>query len=263
MLLKDLINKSWYGTIGYVATEADLELLERYILFNLPVLKQFQNIIVATNYKEGYQQQNTTLWKKYFPDCIILDNAINRGHNHGYTDLDNLVFDYCKKNSIKWLCKSANDVIFKESILEKEIGEADFYYMNGIGFGGMVQYDFNFDRIVEEDFYPQTNFYFINVSKTDYLNNKEVLDQTYEVITNIENYNGKIWEYIPGWSCEGFLKECIERNNLHREHLISEQNYRILLKVVQQYQIHDCSHKQILIEGICHFPYPDQDIIVI
>ena len=181
MLLKELINKSWYGTIGYIAKEQDLEVLEQYILFNLPVLQEYQNIIVATNYGADLQQANTDLWKKYFSEAIIIDNPVNRGHNHGYTDLDNIVFGYCKENNVEWLCKSANDVIFEESILSKEVGEADFYYMNGIGYGGMFKYDFDLDKIAKEDFYPQTNFYFINVSKTDYLNDKQYLDETYNI----------------------------------------------------------------------------------
>jgi hypothetical protein len=263
MNLKTLINKSYYGTIGYIAKKEDLETLEQYILFNLPVLQYFQNIIIATNYGIGLEEKNTALWKKYFPNCIILDNPVNRGHNHGYTDLDNLVFDYCKENNIQWLCKSANDVIFEESILDKEISDADFYYMNGIGVGGMVKYNFDFNKIVEEDFYPQTNFYFINVSKTDYLNDKAYLDETYNIIQSIPNYNGRIWEYFQGWSCEDFLKQCVIRNNLSKEHLVSEKNYRILLQIVKDSQIHDCSHKQIMIEGICHFPYPEQQIIKI
>jgi hypothetical protein len=263
MLLKELINKSYYGTIGYIAKEEDLEALEQYILFNLPVLKEFQTILIATNYNGNYDKQNTALWRKYFPNCVIIDNPVNRGHNHGYTDLDNILFDYCKEKNIKWLCKSANDVIFKESILNKEVGDADFYYMNGIGFGGMVKYDFNFDRIIKEDFYPQTNFYFINVSKTDYLNNKEYLEETYNKIQAIPDYNGRIWEYIPGWSCEEFLKDTIRRNNLNTEHLVSQENYRILLNVVKDYTIHDPSHKNIMIEGICHFPYPEQQVIEI
>jgi len=261
MNLKILINKSWYGTIGYIAKEQDIETLEQYILFNLPVLKEFKNIVVATNYGSELQQENTNLWKKYFPESIIVDNHINRGHNHGYTDLDNLVFDYCKNNNIEWLCKSANDVIFEESILDKQIGNSDFYYMNGIGYGGMVNYNFDFDKITKEDFYPQTNFYFINVNKTDYLNNKKYLDETYEIISNIYEYNGKIWEYIPGWSCEDFLKQCVNRNQLSKEHLVSEDQYRILLNVIKNYNIHDCSHKNIMIDGICHFPYPEQQII--
>jgi hypothetical protein len=135
--------------------------------------------------------------------------------------------------------------------------------MNGIGYGGMVKYDFDFNRIVNEEFYPQTNFYFINVFKSDFLNDKKYLDETYDYIQNIPNYNGKIWEYIKGWSCEDFLKNCVNRNNLVKEHLASEENYRILLQIIKDNQIHDCSHKNILIEGVCHFPYFDQPVIEI
>ena len=263
MLLKKLINKSVYGTIGYITSQDDIDLLESYILYNLPVLKEFKQIVIATNYGSPFQTENFELWKKYFPDCIVIDSELNRGHNHGYTDLDNLVFDWCKENNEEWLCKGANDVVFKDSILEKEVDDADFYYMNGIGYGGMVKYNFDFDKIIKEDFYPQTNFYFINVYKTDFLNDKTFLNETYEYIKTIPDYNGKIWEYIQGWSCENLLKECIKRNNLPKLHLISLEKYRILLQVIKDNVIHDCSHKNIMIEGICHFPYPESQIIEI
>ena len=266
MNLKQLINKSVYGTIGYISSQDDLDLLEQYILHNLPVLKEFKNIVVATNYKEFNLQlinKHIDIWEKYFPNCYLIDSEINRGHNFGTADLDNLVFDWCKKNNEEWLCKSANDVIIQESILDKQIEEADFYYLNGIGYGGMIPYSFDFDKIVNEEFYPQTNFYFINVSKTDYLNNKEYLDKTYEYTQNIPNYNGKIWEYVKGWSCEDFLKNCIERNKLSKYHLIPEKEYLSLLQLVKDNQIHDCSHKNIMIEGICHFQYNNQQIIEI
>jgi hypothetical protein len=263
MLLKELINKSVYGTIGYISSQDDLDLLEQYILYNLPVLKEYKQIVIATNYGSEFQNENTQLWKKYFPNCVIIDSKVNRGHNHGYTDLDNLVFDWCKENNEEWLCKGANDVIFTESILNKEVEDADFYYMNGVGYGGMVPFNFDFEKIIEEAFYPQTNFYFINVKKTDFLNDKTFLDETYEFIQTIPNYNGKIWEYIKGWSCEDLLKKCTERNNLLKFHLIPLEKYRILLHVIKDNIIHDCSHKNIMIEGICHFPYYNQPIIEI
>jgi hypothetical protein len=270
MNLKQLINKSVYGTIGYISSQDDLDLLESYILYNLPVLKEFKNVVVATNYGisdwHNLQKQRKTnfeLWRKYFPECILIDSKINRGHNFGTADLDDAIFDYCKENNIEWLCKSANDVIFQESILDKEIEEADFYYLNGIGYGGMIKYDFNFDKIIDKDFYPQTNFYFINVSKTDYLNDQDYLDKTYSHIQTIENYNGKVWEHIPGWSCEDFLKNCVQRNNLSKHHLIPEEKYLYLLKMIKDHNIHDCSHKNLMIEGICHFQYSNQPIIQI
>ena len=266
MPLKNLINKSVYGTIGYISSQDDIDLLERYILYNLPVLKEFKKIVVATNYKEldlFLINRHIDMWEKYFPNCLLIDSEVNRGHNHGYTDLDNLIFDWCKENNEEWLCKSANDVIIQESILEKQIDEADFYYMNGIGYGGMIPYNFDLNKIIKENFYPQTNFYFINVSKADYLNNKEYLDKTYEHIQSIPDYNGKIWEYISGWSCEDFLKQCIERNNLSKYHLIPQEKYYILLKLIKDNNIHDPSHKNIMIDGICHYPYINQQIIEI
>jgi hypothetical protein len=135
--------------------------------------------------------------------------------------------------------------------------------MNGIGWGGMVNYDFNFDKIINENFYPQTNFYIINTSKIDYLNNKEYINSTFEIISKLPEYNGRIWEYIQGWSCEDFLKQCVKRNNLIKEHLVSLKKYRTLLKWVYEQEIHDPSHKNIMIEGICHFHNNNENIIQI
>jgi hypothetical protein len=264
-IIKQLINKSVYGTIGYISSQDDLNILEQYIIYNLSILKEFEKIIIATNYSDVdlFCNSNKELWVKYFPNCILIDSFKNRGHNFGTADLDNLIFNYCRENNIEWLCKSANDVIIQESILDKEIDEADFYYMNGIGYGGMIKYDFDFERIIAEDFYPQTNFYFINISKIDYLNDQKYLDETYNQIQNIPNYNGKIWEYINGWSCEDFLKQCIIRNNLKKEHLISQEYYFILLHIVKDNHIHDSSYKNIMIEDICHLQYPQNQIIKI
>ena len=253
MILKEIINKSYYGVDNYIDNPEDLKRLEQLILFNLEVLKEYKGIIVATNYKDlGLAIKNAKIWLKYFPDCHIIDLIENRGHNFGTADLDNTLFNYCKQNNIEWLCKSSGDTILEVEVLNNKIEESDFYYLNGIGWGGMVKYDFDFDRIIKEDFYPQTNFYFINVSKTDYLNDKDYVNQTYNMIKDNPGYNGKIWEYFDGWSCEDFLKTCIIRNNLSKYHLVSPKNYRILLEYIKDSQIHDCSHKNIMIENICH-----------
>ena len=74
MNLKQLINQSVYGTIGYISSQSDLNLIEQYIIYNLPVLKEYKQIIVATNYKNYPEltKENTQLWTKYFPNCIII-----------------------------------------------------------------------------------------------------------------------------------------------------------------------------------------------
>jgi hypothetical protein len=263
MTLKQLINKSIYGTIGYISSQDDINILESYIIYNLPILKEFKQIVIATNYSEDYQSQNFKLWKKYFPDCIIIDSEMNRGHNFGTADLDNLIFNWCKENNKEWLCKGANDIIFKESILDKEIEEVDFYYLNGISYETLHLNDFNYNQIYKNYFMPQTNFYILNVSKCDYLNNQKYLDETYEYIKSLLNYNGKIWEYIKGWSCEDFLKNCIVRNNLSKSYLLDEMTHNTLCNNIKLCQIGDPSHKNIMIEGICHFQFPDQPVIEI
>jgi len=126
----------------------------------------------------------------------------------------------------------------------------------------MVKYNFNIDKIVKEDFYPQTNFYFINTLKCDYLNDQKHVDEIYNKVKSLSDYNGKAWEY--GFrGCEALLGECVERNGLSKEHLIQEDNYLKLIDSVIQYQIHDPSHKNIMIEGVCHFHFPDQQILEI
>jgi len=266
MLTKELINKSVYGTIGYISSQEDINTLEQYVIYNLPILREYKQIIVATNWKQldlNLINRHIDMWERYFPNVILIDNEINRGHNHGYADLDNLIINYCKENNIDWLCKSANDTILMDSFFEKEIPEADFYYLNGVGYGGMVPFNFDFNKIIEEAFYPQTNFYFINVSKIDYLNDKQFLDETYNYIQTIINYNGRIWEYIKGWSCEDFLKNCVQRNNLSKHHLIPLDKYNILLQYIKDNIIHDCSHKNLLIEGVCHMHYKEQPMTII
>ena len=243
MNLKELINQSTYAPTGYVGSTNDLDKLEQYIIYNLSVLKEFKQIVIATNYSKPNSNRvsNEILWKRYFPDCILLHSNINRGHNFGTADLDNMVFDYCKEHNIEWLCKSDNDIILLPELLDKQVDEADFYYLNGIGCGGMVKYNFDFNRIINEDFYPQTWFYFVNVTRVDYLNNKQYIDKTYNQIQSVSNYNGKVWEYIDGWSCETFLRDCVKRNNLTKFHLIDQEKYIILLEIVKAGNIHDCS----------------------
>lgn len=267
MKLKQLINKSVYGTIGYISSYNDIELLEQYIIHNLPILKEFKKIIIATNY-EDYSNvdlilKSNQLWVKYFPDCSYINNSLNRGHNFGTADLDNLIFNFCKIYNYKWLCKSSNDVIFQESILNKEIEETDFYYLDGISYETLHLNNFNYNQIYKDHFIPQTNFYILDVSKCDYLNDKKYLDETYEYIKTIPNYNGKIWEYIKGWSCEDFLKECINRNNLKKEYLLDELTHNKLCESIKLYKIGDPSHKNIMIDGICHFQHPNQPVIEI
>jgi hypothetical protein len=267
MNLKEIANRSVYGTTGYISSFDTFSRLEPYIIYNLPVFKEYKQIIVANNYADKgrsvLMEYNSKLWKRYFPDCIIIDSVVNRGHSIGTADLDNMVFDYCKINNIEWLCKSDSDVILQESLLNTEIEEADLYYINGISYEDLYLNNFNYETVYEVRFSPQTFFYFLNVSRCDYLTSKEYLDSSYAQTKQIPNYNGRIWDYIPGWGCEALLKDCVKRNNLSKYYLLDKDKHNTLCEAVNMYKIGDPSHKNIMINGICHFQYPEQQIIEI
>ena len=125
-------------------------------------------------------------------------------------------------------------MIFRKGALDKEVGDADFYYFNGVGYTGIYNYNFDLYKVMEEDFYPQTIFYFLNVSKCNYLNDRDHLNEIYVKVQTIPNYNGKPLEHGMK-SNEELLRECIERNNLTREHLLPKEKYFKLLNILETF----------------------------
>lgn len=256
MRFGDVLRRCVYGTTGYLADAWDLDALERLIEHNLPILRVFRQVVVATNYgpegRDDLAAANSRLWRRYVPDCVVLDSEVNRGHSIGTSDLDNRLFDYCKAIGARWLCKSANDVRLDPPVLRIPVHDASFYYLNAVSYDALEAQGFDLSRFVAEFFYPQATFYAIDVSTTDFLVDKEFLDRSWAVVNRIPGYNGRIWEHIPGWSCEYLLRQCVLRNGLTRCHLMSDDQFRQVLGIVMDRRITDCSHKGLSINGICH-----------
>ena len=252
----DVVGRSVYGTVGYLREPQDLIALERVIVHNLPVLRLFRHVIVATNYgdvgRAELETGNAALWCRYFPDCVLLDSPVNRGHSIGTSDLDNLLFDHCKGSGVEWLCKSSNDVLLSAPMLKIPVVDAAFYYLNAVSYNMLRAADFELDDFADGFLFPQTTFYVINVSATDYLVDRELLERSWAYVQRIPNYSGRIWEYLPGWSCEYLLSQTVLRNELTRSHLMSNDQWRQVLRLVIRYRITDCSFKGIEINGICH-----------
>jgi len=75
-------------------------------------------------------------------------------------------------------------------------------------------------------------------------------------------YDGNPYKY--GFkACEYQLKDCVYRNNLKKIHLVGDESYKMLLKTILDYQIHDPSHKNIMINGVCHYHFNNQQILEI
>ena len=249
MKLKDLIKDSIYCTIGYV-DEKHLETLEQYIEQNRFLLEKFNKIHIAYNGKSELVPKAFKIWSNTLKQSRIggTELPINRGQTYGTMDLDNECIDYCKGKNIKYIWKTSSDTIFFPQILDKEIEQADFYYINGIGVGGLNNYD-------ESYFFPQTNFYIIK-NDIDYLNNVYEINEVYKLQ---QQYPDKRpWELKQGFESETFLKRAVERNNLTKFHLTNEKYFKNIMSVIEKYNIHDSSHKNLIIEdpGVCHLQNP-------
>lgn len=264
MKIKDLIEKSWCGIDCYIKDEDSFNKIYSYILHNEPILKLFKGIVIASNFSDySLHTISDKFWKEILPNCITINLKKNRGHSFGTADLDNTLFDTCKKEKATWMCKMSSDFILKEELLDREVGTADFYYTNNIGYGGIEKWNFNTESIISNAFLPQTNFYFLKISKIDWLNNKSYIDKTYEEIQNIDNYSGKPWEYFPYWTCEDFLKETVLKHKLQKENLLTNKEQKKLIETIITCKIHDGSHKNILVGGMCHLHDPYSPVILI
>lgn len=254
--LGDVLRGSVHGTTGYLSHPRDLQVLEAAIVHNLPILQAFGQVVVATNYgpvgREGLRSANARLWRRYLPEPVIIDSPHNRGHSIGTADLDNILFEYCKGTGSQWLCKGSNDVLLGDQVLQIPVQPAGFYYLNAVSYSALRDHAFDLSQFTSAFFYPQSTFYVIDVSQTDFLVDRDFLDRSWRIVNRIPGYNGRIWEHIPGWTCEHLLRQCVLRNELTTCHMMSEEQYRHLLQIVIDGRIEDCSYKGLAINGICH-----------
>ena len=256
MQFGDVLTEAVYGTTGYVADESDVARLECVLRASTDVLRTLRTVVVATNYSTTAPQQVIgdyhRLWRDHFPQCVLLDSAHNRGHSIGTADLENALFDYCRRNDHPWLCKGANDVLLTPHLLAIPIEPAQFYFLNAVSYDALAQHDFDLSLFTDGFFFPQTTFYAIDTRACDDLYDRGMLDDSWRYVNAIPDYNGRIWEYLPGWSCERWLRDCALRHGLSRHHLMTDEQWRRVLDIVVAQHITDCSFKGLSINGVCH-----------
>lgn len=263
-----------YASVGYIGKLSDIELLEQVLQYNYDTISKFNYIVVkntCNSEMDCYYEDYNNVWKKVFGnDVIILQKTKNRGHTFGTLDADNEIFNYSKTLPIKYIFKTASDVLVSPNILNYPLSdEYQFYFLQGIGYTGLEKFGFDtslyLNQYLEIDnLYPQTNFYIIDKNVTS-LNDVDLINSSYNYCMSISNYNGKAWEYVKDFSCESLLRDCVRRNNLKYKHLLSDETFAKLLEFVKTYKVCDCSHKNIYIEelGICHFAFPNDHCISI
>jgi hypothetical protein len=252
----EVIAAATFGSTGYIGEIADLAATERIIVHNLPLMRRFASVVIATNYadvdRDDLIAANHRLWRAYVPGCILLDSPVNRGHSIGTADLENMLFEHCRAAGGRWLCKSANDVSLTETVFDIPVQAADFYFLNAVAYGALRQHGFDRALFTHGFFFPQSTFFAIDVTRADHLYDSAVLQHAWEYVQQIPSYNGRIWEYLPGWSVERLLRDCVLRNRLHTCQLMSDDQWQRVLDLVIRDRIEDCSFKGLSINGICH-----------
>jgi hypothetical protein len=270
----DMAEKSAYCSVGTITTEQSVNDLEALLNANKPILDVFPYIVVAqnrtSNITDEVYERAKQVWRNYFPDVIILDSDVNRGHSFGAMDLDNQVVNYAKTLSVDYIWKSANDIYLTPSMLGNKFDpNVQFYYLQGIGHGGVENHK-NVGEAIKNTYenithmYPQTNFYIIS-KNVDYINDQEYVDKCYDKCINTPGFTGRVWEYIQGFTNEDLLRGCIVRNGFKYKHILDFQTYNNLVDTVVMCSIHDPSHKNIFFPkiGICHFHSLTHDVFEI
>lgn len=268
-----------YGVIGYIDSKESIQQLVSNLRTSYDFLKRMDGLVCVLNYHTNNNQtselqkllvqQITDILLPIFniSDIHIIHYPENRGHNFGTCDLDNRLVEYCKEHNLGWLVKTSMDVYVKNSKfpwnrISNYMEDYDFFYFNGYSYVDLTKNNFSYDFMHKKYFSPQTNFYIINTDKIEGdLIDKEYLQWSYEVLSNIPEFNGKPWEYIRGWSCEHFLDICTKKNNLRKQPILNFIEEANLLQYVSISKYPDPSHKNIEVKGVCHYHYPNNKIL--
>lgn len=263
-----------YASVGFLGNPTDIGVLEQILVYNYSTISKFNYIVVKNMCNpamDTYFSSYNDVWKKVFgKDVIVLPKTKNRGHTFGTLDADNEIVSYSKTLPIKYIFKTASDMLVSPKILDYPLSdEYQFYFLQGIGYTGLEPFGFDTATYLNEylkieNLYPQTNFYIIDKT-VESLNDVDLIDSSYAHCMSIPNYNGKAWEYVKDFSCESLLRSCIKRNNLKYKHLLSDETFAKLVEFVKTHKVCDCSHKNIYLEelGVCHFAFPNESCVVI
>lgn len=276
--LNDIVSKSIFTSIGTLLNDQSLLLFKAYISFNKHVIQKFPCVIYAFNGDRHLVDSAKKIITEINYNSIVIITE-NLGHTFGTFLLDNAIFEEASKHSeYDYIWKFSNDVIIESSILDYNVEQSDFYYINNIGYISLDYYNEperpkyskeNLVRAVMDQsyFYPQTNYYIIKNGFKFYPNKDIIYDlkQQYDSI-KIHKPDIHPWHAIYECDSENMLKKTVIQNNLSAYHLLDEQDTAKVIEYVDVTKNYDGSHKNVLysqLGNLCHFHYPQYPVYVI
>lgn len=261
--LKDIVPESVLGINGTIINRQSYERQEQYIKYNSSWLNLFDTVIFAYNGEKKWIDFFIESVQLHTPNIkIILEYSDNNlGHTFGTMDNDNRIFKCANLLDKKYLWKFSIDVIADNILMDVYVDtDYDFFYINNIGYAALhdsTKQELFEDIKSQKYFYPQTNYYIIKNHINFYpdINTILSLKKEYEEIKKDHpEYNP--WDAIQGCDCEHMLAKTIRDNNLKAKHLLNDEDTHKILNLIEEYQWHDGSHKNIQytnVGNLCHY----------
>lgn len=263
--LKELASRSVFGSVGTLLSEKDLVLFISYVKYNKNFLSHFPEILYSFNGDSRLIDQVGPLLKEILSNNIHILTTENLGHTFGTFLNDRNIISYADQLPYDYIWKFSNDVVVKDTILDKEVSDNfGFYYINNIGYNVFNTYpkqELLSVLMSQEFYYPQTNYYIIKNHINFYPDLDTIMDlkEQYET-AKITNPGIQPWHAIQGCDCEHMLAKTVEQNNLSKKYLLSEQSTKTIIDFIHERVIHDGSHKNIAyseLGDLCHLHHPN------
>ena len=259
---------------------------------------RFSNSAISINYKSAdirneLRGQVEELFEHHFNNPSFLHNKVECSSLAlAYCTMEEKLLHKCKALGYEFVCKTMDHVsLLEEAFYDTKVPLGQhFYYTNGIGCTSGLAQNFNgkkqnslgekyFTNWGEEGaeesytayrghgdlrihFFPQTNFYFLNIAAIDYIYNLDYINKrrlAWEADHSVAP-NGR---YI---TCEMELRKAIERNGgtslnmpddsetkLLKHNLLSTAQESSVVEQIVRWQVGDSSFKNLVTAGILHW----------
>lgn len=271
MLIKDILKETTAIICGRIDSKENcLEKMEGIMEFNRGVLDACHSIVLVLNRGSDVSEKVMTevgeMYQKNFKNAFILQpHPVGMGHQVGHVTLDKTGYLFAKNNlKTKYTMKLCNDILVAEEFLEKEIEQADVYYLPAVATHEMIQrYDLAKQQMLSTKDYTDSpltyqSWFFIASNNTDVLYES---DEEIERVFRSWDINGDV-KQARVLCAEHSLTKWSVTNKLKRHSLYTKEQFDNYCRFVLSNQIYDGSLKNVMLKpvGITHFHFASQPV---
>lgn len=272
MIIKDILKDTTAMICGRIdSKENTIEKMEGIMEFNRSVLESCHSVVLVLNrgndVSEKYMKDIGDMYRQNFGYSFLLQpHPIGMGHQVGHVTLDKTGYLFAKNNlGSKYTMKLCNDILVSSEFLEKEVDEADLYYLPAVATHEMIR---NHDQAKKQ-----------LLSTTDYTDSPLTYQSWFFIASNntdvLYESDEEIERVFRTWDVQNDVKQsrvlCAEHsltkwsviNKLKRHSLYAPEQFDNYCQFVVTNQIYDGSLKNVMLKpiGITHFHFASQPVM--